>query len=219
MPMQDFEKLGAFYLGRENNSPLLYDSKDLVTHAVCVGMTGSGKTGLCISLLEEAAIDGIPAIVIDPKGDLTNLLLTFPDLQPQDFAPWVNEEEAEKKGLSIDGYAASQAVSWKKGLAEWGQDPTRIKRLREAADFCIYTPGSNSGIQVSILKSFAAPAESIRDDSELMTERVNTTTTSLLGLLGIDADPLKSREHILISNILHNAWTGGNDVDLAGLIQ
>ena len=225
--MEDFEKLGAFYLGRpydlKEKKPgpglLLYDSKDLVTHAVCVGMTGSGKTGLCVALLEEAAIDGIPAIVIDPKGDLANLMLTFPDLLPENFEPWVNQEDAQKKGLSTTEYAANQAETWKKGLAEWGQDGARIRRLREAADFCIYTPGSNAGIPVSILKSFAAPPEPIREDSELMTERVNTTTTSLLGLLGIEADPIKSREHILISNILNKAWTEGNDLDLGALIQ
>ncbi|HKP39024.1 MAG TPA: DUF87 domain-containing protein [Pyrinomonadaceae bacterium] len=201
--MEDFEKLGAFYLGRpydlKNKKPkdglVLYDSKDLVTHAVCVGMTGSGKTGLCIGLLEEAAIDGIPAIVIDPKGDLTNLLLTFPDLRAEDFAPWGNEEDAQKKNLSTAEYAGAQAELWKKGLADWGQDGARIRRLRDAADFRIYTPGSNAGIPVSILKSFAAPPATIRDDNELMTERVNTTVTSLLGLLGIDADPIKSREH------------------------
>lgn len=225
--MEDYEKLGAFYLGRpydlKEKQPkdgiLLYDSKDLVTHAVCVGMTGSGKTGLCIALLEEAAIDGIPAIIIDPKGDLTNLLLTFPNLTPEDFAPWVNEEDAQKKDLSTADYAAQQADLWKKGLASWGQDGARIKRLRDAADFRIYTPGSNAGIPVSILKSFAAPPETIRDDGELMAERVNTTTTSLLGLLGIAADPLKSREHILISNILNQAWSAGSDLDIAGLIQ
>ena len=225
--MEDYEKLGAFYLGRpydlKEKKPkdgiLLYDSKDLVTHAVCVGMTGSGKTGLCIALLEEAAIDGIPAIIIDPKGDLTNLLLTFPDLKPEDFVPWVNEEDAQKKNLSTADYAAQQAELWTSGLASWGQDGTRIKRLRDAADFRIYTPGSNAGIPVSILKSFAAPPETIREDSELMGERVNTTTTSLLGLLGIAADPLKSREHILISTILNRAWSAGNDLDIAGLIQ
>lgn len=225
--MQDFEKLGAFYLGRpydlKNKKPkeglLLYDSKDLVTHAVCVGMTGSGKTGLCISLLEEAAIDGVPSIVIDPKGDLANLLLTFPDLKAEDFAPWVNEEDAEKKGLSAAEYAAQQADFWKKGLAGWGQDGARIKRFKESADLRVYTPGSNAGIQVSILKSFAAPPPSIREDNELMRERVNTTVTSLLGLLGIDADPLRSREHILISNILNNVWMAGNDLDIAALIQ
>ena len=225
--MEDYEKLGAFYLGRPydlkekkaKEGILLYDSKDLLTHAVCVGMTGSGKTGLCIALLEEAAIDGIPAIIIDPKGDLTNLLLTFPELKPGDFAPWVNEEDAQKKNLSTADYAAQQAELWKKGLADWGQDGTRIKRLRDAADCRIYTPGSNSGIPVSILKSFAAPPEAIRDDGELMAERVNTTVTSLLGLLEIEADPIKSREHILISMILNNSWMGGQDLDIAGLIQ
>ena len=225
--MQDFEKLGAFYLGRpydlKDKKPkdglLLYDSKDLVTHAVCVGMTGSGKTGLCIALLEEAAIDGIPAIAIDPKGDLANLLLTFPELKPEDFAPWINEDDAQKKGLSPADYAKQQSAFWEKGLAEWGQDRERIKRLREAAEFRVYTPGSNAGISVSVLKSFAAPPETIREDNELMRERVNTTATSLLGLLGIAADPIKSREHILISNILSSAWAAGNDLDIAALIQ
>ena len=225
--MQDFEKLGAFYLGRPydlgNKKPkegiLLYDSKDLVTHAVCVGMTGSGKTGLCIDLLEEAAIDGIPAIMIDPKGDLSNLLLTFPDLAPNDFLPWVNEDDAQKKGLSASDYAAQQSETWKKGLADWGQGGDRIKRLRDAADFRVYTPGSNAGISVSILKSFAAPPESIRGDHELLSERIGTTATSLLGLIGIDADPIRSREHILISNILNREWSEGRDLDIAGLIQ
>jgi hypothetical protein len=225
--MEDFEKLGAFYLGRpydlKKKKPkdgiVLYDSKDLVTHAVCVGMTGSGKTGLCIALLEEAAIDGVPAIVIDPKGDLANLLLTFPDLKAADFAPWINEEDAEKKGLSPADYAEQQAEFWKNGLAQWGQDGARIKRLKDAADFRIYTPGSNAGLSVSILKSFAAPPAAMREDAELMRDRISTTATSLLGLLGIDADPIKSREHILISNILNAAWSAGNDLDIAALIQ
>ena len=208
--MQDFEKLGVFYLGRLKTSDdlLLYDSKDLVTHAVCVGMTGSGKTGLCISLLEEAAIDNIPAIIIDPKGDLSNLLLTFPNLAPEDFAPWVNE-----------GDPAQVAKFWKEGLAKWDQDGARIKRLRDAADFRIYTPGSNAGLPVSILKSFVAPPESIRQDNESLAERINTTVTSLLGLVGIAADPVRSREHILLSNILQQEWTGGRDLDIDALIQ
>jgi len=225
--MEDFEKLGAFYLGRpydlKTKKPgdgiVLYDSKDLVTHAVCVGMTGSGKTGLCIALLEEAAIDGVPAIVIDPKGDLANLLLTFPDLKPEDFAPWINEEDAEKKGLSVADFAAQQAEFWKSGLAGWGQDGARIRRLKEAADFRIYTPGSNAGLPVSILKSFASPPEAMREDAELMRDRISTTATSLLGLLGIEADPIKSREHILLSNILNAAWSEGKDLDIAALIQ
>lgn len=223
----DFEKLGVFYLGRLYDSQqkksqdglLLYDSKDLVTHAVCVGMTGSGKTGLCLALIEEAAIDGIPAILIDPKGDLANLLLTFPALKPEDFRPWVNEDDARRKNLSPDDYARQQAEQWQKGLAAWGEDGGRIQRLRDAADFAVYTPGSNAGIPLSILKSFAAPPPAIREDDELLRERIGTTTTSLLGLLGIDADPIKSREHILIATILDTAWRQGQELDLAGLIQ
>jgi hypothetical protein len=209
--MQEFEKLGIFYLGRSksNDDLLLYDSKDLVTHAVCVGMTGSGKTGLCISLLEEAAIDSIPAIIIDPKGDLCNLLLQFPNLAPQDFAPWVEE--------GVD--PAQQATLWKEGLAKWGEDGDRIRRLQQAADFRIYTPGSNAGLPVSILKSFAAPPEAIRQDNESLAERINTTVTSLLALAGIEGDPVRSREHILISNILHQEWSAGKDLDIAALIQ
>jgi hypothetical protein len=217
----DFEKLGVFYLGRPKTKDglLLYDSKDLVTHAVCVGMTGSGKTGLCITLLEEAAIDGIPAIIIDPKGDLSNLLLTFPDLSPQEFEPWVNEGDAQKQNLSIQDYAAQQAKLWREGLAAWGQDGERIKRLRNAADLCIYTPGSNAGVPVSILKSFVAPPPAIREDNELLAERTNTTVTSLLALIGIEADPIRSREHILLSHILNQEWSAGRDLDLGGLIQ
>ncbi len=223
----DFEKLGVFYLGRPYDlaakAPkpgwLLYDSKDLVTHAVCVGMTGSGKTGLCLALLEEAAIDGIPAIIIDPKGDLGNLLLTFPNLRAEDFQPWINEDDARKKGLSPSDYAAKQAEVWKNGLGQWGQDGARIARLREAADFAIYTPGSTAGLPVSILKSFAVPEAAILDDAELLRERVSTTTTSLLGLLGIEADPIKSREHILLSTLISTAWKHKQDLDLAALIH
>jgi hypothetical protein len=225
--MQEFEKLGVFYLGRPydlaKKAPkpgwLLYDSKDLVTHAVCVGMTGSGKTGLCIGLLEEAAIDGIPALVIDPKGDLTNLLLTFPRLQAGDFLPWINEDDARKKGLSPAAYAQQQAELWRNGLADWGQDGERIQRLRDAAGFTIYTPGSDAGLPVSILTSFAAPPAHILAEPELLRERISIAVTGLLGLLGIDADPLQSRDHILLSNILGATWRKGRDLDLPSLIQ
>ncbi len=224
---EDFEKLGVFYLGRpydlatKQSKPgwLLYDSKDLVTHAVCVGMTGSGKTGLCLGLLEEAAIAGTPAIVIDPKGDLANLMLTFPQLRGEDFAPWINEDDARKKGLSPGDFATQQAELWKKGLSEWGQSGERIQKLKDAAEFVVYTPGSNAGVPVSILKSFAAPSQEILEDAELLRERVSTTTTSLLGLIGVEADPIKSREHILLSTILDQAWRKGQDLDLASLIQ
>src|SRR5438093_13279268 len=210
--MQDIEKLGLFYLGRESDPsgkqlgpPILYDSRDLVTHAVCVGMTGSGKTGLCLAVLEEAAIDGVPAIAIDPKGDIANLLLQFPELRPADFGTWVNPDEARAQGLAPDAFAAKQAELWRAGLAEWGQDGARIRRLGDAADFAVYTPGSTAGLPVSILKSFAAPAPELLDDSEAMRDRVAGTAASLLGLAGIEADPIRSREHILISNILDSA--------------
>ncbi len=225
--MQDFEKLGVFYLGREydiqnrksGDDLLLYDSKDLVTHAVCVGMTGSGKTGLCLSLLEEAAMDGIPALIIDPKGDLGNLLLTFPGLQPEDFSPWINEDDARRKGVSPEEFARQQAEMWTKGLAAWGQDGKRIGTMRANCDLTIYTPGSDAGVPVSVLRSFGAPSQELIDDREMFRERVGATATALLGLLGIDADPIQSREHILLSNILDNAWRKGEDLDLAALIH
>ena len=222
--MSDFEKLGAFYIGRgydaERNAdsaePLMYDSRDLTTHAVCVGMTGSGKTGLCISLIEEAALDGIPALVIDPKGDIANLMLTFPALTPAEFEPWIDAAEAARKGTTPAELAAKTAETWKKGLADWGQDGERIRRLREAADVAIYTPGSNAGLPLSILRSFAPPAAG--SDATATRERVAATVAGLLGLVGIAADPLKSREHILLSAIVDAAWGQGHALDLAGLI-
>ena len=224
--MQDFEKLGLFYLGRSydvatrtrGDDLVMYDSRDLVTHAVCVGMTGSGKTGLCLGLLEEAAIDRVPVIAIDPKGDLSNILLTFPQLRGEDFAPWVDEGEAERQGVTPAAFANEQAATWKAGLADWGQDGARIQRLRDSAEFRIYTPGSRSGIPVSILKSFDAPPPAVRDDPEALGERVATTTDSLLGLVGVDVDPMQSREHILISTIFADAWKKGENVDLGSLI-
>lgn len=222
----DFEKLGSFYLGKEydvakkklTDRLLMYDARDLTTHAVCVGMTGSGKTGLCIDLLEEAAIDNVPALIIDPKGDITNLLLTFPDLNPGDFRPWINVDDARRKGLSEEEFAAKQAELWRKGLASWGEDGARIRMLRESADLVIYTPGSDAGIPVSILQSFAAPPLSWDTEAELLRERVQGTVSALLGLIGVDADPVRSREHILLSNLFEHFWRQGEDLDLPKLI-
>jgi hypothetical protein len=219
--LPDYEKLGAFYLGRlhPGGETFLYRSKDLVTHAVCVGMTGSGKTGLCIGLLEEAAIDSIPAIVVDPKGDLSNLLLTFPNLSPEEFAPWINADEARAKGMDPAAFAAAEAEKWRKGLEQWEQGPDRIRRLREACEFAVYTPGSDAGIPVSVLKSFDAPSPEELDDREALRDRVSGTATSLLALAGINADPVQSREHVLLSAILDAAWREGRSLDLGALIQ
>ena len=225
--MQNYEALGSFYLGRQVDPAtgadrpdlLLYDSRDLTTHAVCVGMTGSGKTGLCISLLEEAAIDGIPGIAIDPKGDIGNLLLAFPELQPADFAPWVDPGEAARKNLTPEAYAAATAETWRKGLADWQQDGERVRRFKEAADVAIYTPGSTSGRPLSVLRSLSAPSPELCNDPAALAERVSSTIASLLALVGIDADPVQSREHILMSAIVQASWSEGRSLDLPALIQ
>ncbi|HVG09655.1 MAG TPA: DUF87 domain-containing protein [Thermoanaerobaculia bacterium] len=222
-----YEKLGAFYLGRPfdlqrgeaSTTPLLYDSRDLLTHAVCVGMTGSGKTGLLISLIEEAAIDRIPALVIDPKGDLANLLLTFPELRPADFAPWIDPDAAARAGLTPEAFAAKEAETWHAGLEKWGQSGERIARLKEAADFAVYTPGSEAGLPVSILSSLDAPPPGIVEDGDLLRERVTTLVASLLSLLEIDSDPIRGRDSILLATIFDAAWRQGRGLDLAALIQ
>ena len=221
-----FEKLGLFYLGRRHDlaagrtldEPVLYDSRDLVTHAVCIGMTGSGKTGLCLDLIEEAAIDGVPVIAIDPKGDLGNLLLTFPGLSAAEFRPWVNEDDARLAGLDVDAFAAKEAAGWAAGLQSWGQDGARIERLRKSAECTIYTPGSRAGRPVSILSSFSAPSAAERDDTELLAERASGTATSALVLAGVDAPP-RSREHSLVAALLTAAWQRGASLDLASLIR
>jgi len=226
--VRDYEKLGAFYLGRrfdvasgraDADEPILYDSKDLTTHAVIVGMTGSGKTGLATALLEEAAIDGIPVIAIDPKGDLGNLLLTFPKLDAASFRPWIDEAEAVRRGRSADEEAAATAERWKTGLAEWDQPPDRIARFAAAVDRAIYTPGSRAGRPLGLLRSMAAPPAAVVADDDALRERVQACAAGLLSLIGVDADPLRSREQILVATLLERAWRDGRGVDLATLIQ
>lgn len=224
---EDYEQLGKFYLGRTydlgekalEDELVLYDSKDLVTHGVVLGMTGSGKTGLCIALLEEAAMDNIPAIVIDPKGDISNLLLTFPGLSPESFRPWINEDDAAKKGVSPDEHAANTAGMWRKGLADWGQSPERIAQFRDKVDLAVYTPGSGAGLPVSILSSLDVPAFEILDDAEALAERIESTVSSLLSLVGNNADPIRDPEHILLSNIFAKAWRAGHGVTLESLVR
>ncbi len=218
---------GAFYLGRifdtaagkTGDQALLYDPADLTTHAFCVGMTGSGKTGLCIGMLEEAALNGIPALLIDPKGDITNLLLHFPELLPKDFQPWINPDEARRAGQTVDQAAESTAATWKKGLADWGIEPSRIQALKDSAQFTVFTPGSDSGLPVSILASLKAPNIPWDENKEVLREKISSTAIALLGLVGLnDIDPVRSREHILLSNIFENAWSHGQDLDLGELI-
>jgi len=228
--VDQFEKLASFYLGRHydlanrelRDDLVMYDAKDLCTHAMCVGMTGSGKTGLCLALLEEAALDGVPAICVDPKGDLANLMLGFPQLRPEDFKPWLEQGDATRKGMTLDALAADTATKWRKGLESWGQTPDRIQRFNDAVDIAIYTPGSNAGLQLTVLKSFDAPPQQVLDDADAMRERITGSASGLLTLMGINADPLLSPEHILISSILDSCWRQGKNVsvaDLIGLIQ
>ncbi len=216
-----------FYLGRivdpktgeATDQNLLYNPDDLTTHAVVVGMTGSGKTGLCVDLLEEAALKNIPAMMIDPKGDITNTLLHFPDLLPSDFRPWVNPDEARRDGLSIDEAAEKTASLWKNGLAKSGIFPDRLQALKEAARFTIYTPGSTAGVPLSILNSLKAPDLAWQGNQEMLREMISGTVTALLGLVGLtDIDPVRSREHILLANIFEHAWGQGRDLDLGELI-
>ena len=197
-----------------------YDPSDLTTHAVITGMTGSGKTGMGIILLEEAALQGIPAILIDPKGDLTNHLLHFPQLLPSDFAPWVDEDIARREGKTPEQAAAEAAENWQKGLERSGINQTRMQKLADNVDYAIYTPGSNSAFTVSILSSLKAPSISWEDNKEILRESINSTATALLELVGYKGiDPVRSREHILLSNIFENAWSKGQDLDLESLIM
>jgi hypothetical protein len=225
MTMVDIELPACFYLGKEYDlarktvldTPVMYDAHYLTTHGVVVGMTGSGKTGLCLSLLEEAAIDGIPCIMIDLKGDISNLLLNFPELRPEDFQTWINPDDARRKKMSLKDFAVKTSDTWKKGLADWGQGPERVARLRQSSEWRIYTPGSDAGLPVSIIQTFSAPKTPL--SREALNERVDATASALLGLTNLADDPVQSREHILVAHLLLNAWLAGRDMDLPRLIS
>jgi hypothetical protein len=217
---------GSFHLGRAidpqtgeaGSDEVVVGSSDLTTHGVIVGMTGSGKTGLAIVLIEEALRAGIPAFVLDPKGDMTNLALVFPDLAPASFRPWVSEAEAQAAGVSVDEYAARQATVWREGLAASGIGPERLQELRDAADVTVYTPGSTAGVPLDVVGSLRVPRLSWESDEEALRDEIEATVTGLLALVGIQADPLASREHVLLSNLIENAWRAGRDLDLGALI-
>ena len=219
----DYEKLKLFYLGKETLEdksvvPLVYKNKDLMTHAAIIGMTGSGKTGLGISLLEEAAIDNIPSIIIDPKGDMSNLLLTFPNLSPNDFEPWIDESLIQNSELTLKEFAQKTAKEWENGITNDFQDKKRIEKLKNSADFTIYTPGSNSGVQISILSSFKAPNDSVLQDSEALVEIINSTVSSILSLIELENNS-SSKEALIISSILMNCFSNKKDISLEELIS
>jgi len=197
-------------------SHLTVATDKLTTHGVIVGMTGSGKTGLGVIVIEEALKAGLPVIAIDPKGDLTNLCLTFPNLAPTDFRPWIDEAQAKNAGQTPDEFAASQAELWTKGLDGWGIDGSDIGALRSNTDFTIYTPGSQSGVALNIVGSLQVPAD--LSDAEIVGDEIEGYVTGLLGLVDIDADPLSSREHILLSNLINHSWQSGKDIDLMTLV-
>lgn len=205
--------------GALGETPIQYDPSDLTTHAVITGMTGSGKTGLGVLLLEEAALAGIPALVIDPKGDLTNLLLHFTELSAESFEPWIDRAAARREGLTPREAAEAAATRWREGLDAWGISPSRIRALGESVRYAIYTPGSDSGLPVSVMASLAAPEIPWEGHKEILRDRIAGTVTAILGLIGLeDVDPMRSREHILLSNIFEKAWRQGKDLDMAGLI-
>ena len=221
-----YEKLDLFYLGKEvnqetqelTNELLLYKNKNLTTHAALIGMTGSGKTGLGISIIEEAALDNIPTIIIDPKGDMGNLLLTFPELKPDDFEPWIDQGTAESKGMNIKEFAKKTASLWDKGIHSWHQDKSRIKRLKDNVEYVIYTPGSSAGVQLSVLSSFDAPSEEVIDDPDSFTSIINSTVSSLLALINFKGDHLQSKEYLLLSSIFVHLWKKRISISLEELI-
>jgi hypothetical protein len=225
--MHFVEAPNNFYIGAQVNpetgevirdAPVYLEARALTTHAVILGMTGSGKTGLGVTILEEAALDNIPAIIIDVKGDISNMLLAFPELTPAQLQPWVNPEDAARAGRSIEEHAQRVSQEWRQGLTRWGINAKRLQKYQRASNFTIYTPGSEAGLPINILQSFAAPREGWLQNEERLREHIVGTVTALLDLVGINAQPLKDREHLLLSNIFEYNWRNGRDLTLNELI-
>ena len=219
-----YEKLGLFYLGRDidketqeaSDALTLLKNKNFTTHAAIIGMTGSGKTGLGIGLIEEAAIDNIPSILIDPKGDMGNLLLTDPTFSAKNFEPWV-EDEAKNKELNVNEYASKIANMWKGGIERDHQDATRVEKLHRI-EKTIYTPGSSAGISINVLGSLQAPPAEVLQDADTFASYLKSTVSGLLSLIKITADPVSSKEYLLIAQILANHWMADESISLETLI-
>jgi hypothetical protein len=216
---------GGLYLGKAFDpasaslgNPIRIDPSDLLTHGLIVGMTGSGKTGAAIGLIEEVLQQGVPVIAIDPKGDLGNLLLLFDDLQPASFEPWIDVEAARREGLTPKAAAEAAAASWSKGLAEWGLGAADVKALRASHDAVIYTPGSSAGVALNVLQSLDAPSFPFDSAEEDLRDEIASVVGGMLGLLKIDADPLQSREHVFLSNLVEQSWRAGRGLSLEELV-
>jgi hypothetical protein len=215
----------GLYLGKELDpasgalgAPVLLDPSDLLTHGLVVGMTGSGKTGQAIVLIEEALRRGVPVLAIDPKGDLGNLLLLFEGQDAASFAEWIDRDAARREGKDAAAAGAEAAQTWKNGLAEWGLSAADIAALRRSHEATIYTPGSGAGMGLNVLQSLAAPGVPFESAEEDLRDEIAGIVSGLLGLLRIPADPLQSREYILLSTLIEQAWRQGRGLTLESLV-
>ena len=219
-----YEKLGLFYLGKDIDKEMmeatealtLLKNKNFTTHAAIIGMTGSGKTGLGVGIIEEAALDNIPSIIIDPKGDMGNLCLVDATFSPKSFEPWV-ADEAKTKEVDVFSYAKKISTMWQEGIESWGQTTQRVAKL-QAVEKTIYTPGSSAGVAINVMSSLEAPPTEIMEDSDTFASYLKSTTTSLLSLIGINADPLDSKEYILLAQIITKSWIAGDSLSIETLI-
>ena len=216
--MGDGLYLGGVLDGDDVEAPLRFPADRLTRHGVFIGMTGSGKTGLSIGLIEELAMRGVPIIALDPKGDLGNLALIFPKLDGPSFEPWVDGGEAKRKGISRQELAESKAGKWKKGLDGWGIGPDRLAEYRDRIALTVYTPGSEAAVPVDVMAALGQPDAAVMEDADSLRLLVGGTVAALLSLVGVEADPLTAPEHLVLARIIEEAWAAGEALDVESLI-